>query len=132
MWVIRSMESELVPASHENADSPGVLKRVLLRKDDLKDGRVQMINWAILPTGRSFRAHYHEDMQEVFVIVKGNARISVDKDKAQIGPGDVVVIPEGGVHKMENIGEETVEYVVIGISEGKRGKTVVVEKGETP
>ena len=37
MWVIRSMESELVPASHENADSPGVLKRVLLRKDDLKD-----------------------------------------------------------------------------------------------
>ena len=90
-----------------------------------------MINWAILPEGRSFRAHYHEDMQEVFVIIKGLARITVDKDKAQIGAGDVVVIPRGGIHKMENIGEETVEYVVVGISEGKRGKTVVVEKEAT-
>jgi mannose-6-phosphate isomerase-like protein (cupin superfamily) len=126
MIIVRSTDLAFVAASHENADSPGVWKKVLLGKDDLMEGHVQMINWAMLPTGRSFRAHYHEDMQEIFIIVKGNARITVDKETADLGQGDTLVIPAGGVHEMENIGTGDVEYIVIGISEGREGATVVV------
>jgi len=32
----------------------------------------------------------------------------------------------GQVHEMKNIGDEEVEYIVIGISEGKGGKTVLI------
>jgi mannose-6-phosphate isomerase-like protein (cupin superfamily) len=126
MKIVRSTDLAFVPASHENVDSPGVWKKVLLEKDDLVEGRVQMINWAMLPTGRSFKAHYHEDMQEIFVIMKGGARITVDTQETELAQGDVVVIPAGGVHEMENIGTENVEYVVVGISEGRGGTTVVV------
>jgi mannose-6-phosphate isomerase-like protein (cupin superfamily) len=126
MRVIRAKELDFVPASHEDQSEPGVLKKVLLRKHDLIDGQVQMINWALLPAGKSFRAHYHEDMEEVFVIIKGRARITVDEQEEEMEAGDAVVIPFGCVHEMKNIGQESVEYVVVGVSQGTRGKTVVV------
>ena len=51
-----------------------------------------MINWAKLPPGRSFAAHYHEDMQEVFVMLGGTARITVDAQSAALQRGDTIVI----------------------------------------
>jgi mannose-6-phosphate isomerase-like protein (cupin superfamily) len=85
-----------------------------------------MVNWALLPTGKAFRAHYHQDMQEVFILLKGNAKMTVDKEQAEITKGDAVVVPIGSAHKMENIGTEDVEYVVFGITEGRGGKTMLV------
>ena len=126
MKIVRFTEQKFVPASHEDPESPGVLKKVLLRKDDFIEGQVQMINWAVLPVGKSFEPHYHEDMQEVFIVIHGNAKMTVGEKEARIGPGDAVVIPVGSTHKMENIGRENVEYIVVGVSKGKHGKTVAV------
>jgi mannose-6-phosphate isomerase-like protein (cupin superfamily) len=75
MKVIRSTKLELVPASHEDPKSPGVLKKVLLREDDFVGGKAHMINLALLPVGKSFKPHYHEDMQEVFVISFGKIQL---------------------------------------------------------
>ena len=58
MRIIRGSEIDFVPASHEDAKQPGVLKRVLATREELLDGRVQMINWASLPAGSSFRPHH--------------------------------------------------------------------------
>jgi len=126
MKIVRSTELKFVPASHEDPKSPGVFKKILLRADDFVQGKIQMVNTALLPTGKAFTPHYHENMQEVFIIILGNAKITVDAEEATLGEGDTVVIPVGSVHKMESIGTEDVEYIVIGISKGTRGKTVVV------
>ncbi|MFH1675059.1 MAG: cupin domain-containing protein [Pseudomonadota bacterium] len=126
MKIIRSGQLKFIPASHEDPKLPGVLKKVLLRKDDLVDGKIRMINWALLPAGESFRAHYHEDMEEVFIILKGMAMIRIDKEEAVLEKEDVVVVPVGKIHEMKNIGEEDVEYIVVGVSQEKGGKTVVV------
>ena len=127
MKIIRSAELEFVPASHEDPESPGVLKKVLLGKHDVIDGKVQMVNWALLPVGRSFEPHYHEDMEEVFIMIHGFARIAAGKAECTIGPGDAVVIPVGAIHMMENLGEEDVEYIAIGVSRGQHGRTVTVQ-----
>jgi mannose-6-phosphate isomerase-like protein (cupin superfamily) len=126
MKIIRSAELEFIPASHEDTESPGVFKKVMFRKDDFVDGKVEMINWALLPTGKSFAPHYHGDMQEVFIMIQGKAKITVDEEAEYLDRGDAVVIPVGSVHKMENIGTENVEYIVVGMSKGTGGKTVVV------
>jgi len=126
MKVIRSKALEFVPASHEDPASPGVVKKVLLCKDDLIEGRVQMMNWALLPVGKAFRSHYHQDMEEVFIVIHGTAKMTVGEREARIGPGDVVVIPVGDIHRMENMGKEDVEYIAMGISREKGGKTVIV------
>jgi mannose-6-phosphate isomerase-like protein (cupin superfamily) len=128
MRIIRAAAGEFVPASHEDSRQPGVLKRVLAVKDDLLNGRVQMINWARLPVGSAFRRHYHEDMQEVFVMLRGKVEITVDGERAALGPGDAIVIEPRQVHQMQNTSTEQVEYLVVGISLGQGGQTVVVEE----
>ncbi len=126
MKIIRLKEFEFVPAGHEDPKSPGVLIKVLLKKQDLLPGHLQMINWARMAAGNSFRPHYHEDMEEIFIILKGKARIQIREEEAILEKEEVVVVPMGQVHEMKNIGHEEVEYIVIGISQGKGGKTVVV------
>lgn len=126
MRVIRGSEIEFVPASHEDQARPGVLKRVLATRDELIDGRVQMINWASLPAGSSFRAHYHEDMEEIFVILSGRVSMDVDGEVHALSAGDAIVLEPREVHVMENVTDSDLEYIVIGISTGQGGKTVVV------
>jgi len=73
-------------------------------------GSLQMINWAKLPAGRAFRGHYHVDMQEIFIIVRGRPRITVGDESSDLAPGDGVAIAAGAVHVMEApAGQEDVE-----------------------
>ncbi len=126
MKIFRISGREYVPASHENPAFPGVLKKVLLAASDISEGRLQMVNWALLPEGRTFQPHYHQDMEEIFIILTGASRITVERQTAELGPGDAVVIPIGSTHHMTNIGSGDVEYIALGISQGRGGKTVVV------
>jgi mannose-6-phosphate isomerase-like protein (cupin superfamily) len=126
MKIVRLKDLEWVPASHEDPQSAGVLKKILLQKADLLEGRLQMVNWCILREGKSFQAHYHQDMDEIFILLKGKARIRVGEEEADLEKEEAVVIPLLMVHEMKNMGEEEVEYIAIGISQGKGGKTVLI------
>ncbi len=128
MKIIRLTDLEWVPAGHEDRRSVGVWKKVLLQKPDLTGGQVQMVNWCKLKVGKGFQPHYHEDMEEIFVILKGQAALRVADEKAKMQPGDAVVIPPLFVHEMRNVGKEEAEYLAIGISQGKGGKTVVTSQ----
>lgn len=85
-----------------------------------------MISWAKLLAGKSFQKHYHQDMEEIFVILSGRAQIRVDQEQTQLGPGDAVLIPKMAHHIMQNLTDTDVEYLVIGISQERGGKTIVV------
>jgi mannose-6-phosphate isomerase-like protein (cupin superfamily) len=126
MKIIRIRELEFVPAGHEDPKSPAVLIKILLKKNGPLAGHLQMVNWAKLQVGKSFRPHYHEDMEEIFIILKGKARIQIQEEEAELEKEEMVVVPMGKVHEMKNIGDQEVEYIVIGISQGKGGKTIVV------
>jgi mannose-6-phosphate isomerase-like protein (cupin superfamily) len=127
MKVIPFASRSFVPAGHEDPVSPGVLKKVLLEKADLRPGRLQMLNWASLGVGKRFARHYHEDMQEVFVLVRGEAEITVSGETVRLRRGDAVVIDPCEIHEMRNVGPEEVEYLAVGISGEAGGRTVVVE-----
>ncbi len=127
MRIIRRTSLPSVAASHEDPKNPGVLKQVIAAKEDLLEGRVQMINWATLPAGKSFRSHYHEDMEEVFVLVNGTVDVRVDDEYDVLSAGDTLIVPPRAVHTMQNTSDDTVEYLVVGISQGFSGKTVVVQ-----
>lgn len=126
MKIIRLGDIERVPASHEDPVDPGVLKQMLFKRDDLVSGRIQMINWSTLLPGKSFRAHYHEAMDEVFIILNGEVEIIVGKEKETLRKGDAVVIPEGAIHVMKNVTNQEIHYIAMGIVHNANGKTVVV------
>ena len=127
MRVIRGSEIQFVAASHEDPEKPGVLKRVLAKRDDLLNGRIQMINWASLPAGSAFQAHYHEDMEEVFVMLTGHVEMTVNSEIAELHAGDAIIISPREVHSMRNLTDQALEYVVLGISTEEGGQTIVVE-----
>ena len=62
-------DQQFTASGHEDPSDPGVWKKVLFRRDELQPGRVQMVNWALLPAGSTFAPHYHEDMQEIFIVL---------------------------------------------------------------
>lgn len=126
MRIIRGSDIEFVPASHEDAQNPGVLKRVLATRDELLKGRIQMINWAMLPAGSEFQAHYHEDMEEVFIILNGTVEMKVNSESHRLDAGDAIVIDMREIHSMKNLTDKDLEYVVLGISTEAGGQTVVV------
>ena len=125
MKIFRLNDLEWIPASHESPQSPSVWKKVLLQKADLLEGRVQMVNWCRMEPGKSFRAHYHEDMEEIFIILKGQAKILVNGEEAEMGEREAVVILPREVHAMKNPRGEDLEYLAVGISQGKGGKTIL-------
>ena len=85
-----------------------------------------MLNWSRLPQGSAFRPHYHEDMQEVFVMLGGPVTMVVDDQRVTLMAGDAIVIDPREVHEMQNESEEDVDYIVFGITTDQGGKTVVV------
>lgn len=127
MKIVRNADLEFTPASHEDPEDPGCLKKVLATKLDLMQGRVQMVNWSKLPLDKSFQSHYHEDMQEIFVVFCGEVAMNVSGNRYELGAGDAILIDPKEVHDMTNIGNEDVLYLVFGISAETGGKTVVVE-----
>jgi mannose-6-phosphate isomerase-like protein (cupin superfamily) len=127
MHVVRGGDLTFIPASHEKTDQPGVLKKVLGTKFDFVDGRVQMLNWSVCPKDSSFRRHYHEDMQEVFIILNGQVTMQIEHDTVELNAGDAVFIEPREVHKMTNRSAEDVFYIVFGISLDQDGQTIVIE-----
>jgi mannose-6-phosphate isomerase-like protein (cupin superfamily) len=127
MKLVRAADRPFVPAGHENPLAPGVWKKILFQKDDFQLGRVQMVNWARMPPGQAFAPHYHEDMQEIFVVLRGAASITVAAQTVALAPGDAVLIDAREVHRMWNTGAEDVEYLALGVTAGASGRTVVVE-----
>lgn len=125
MNIIRSSTLPFVPASHEDPRDPGVLKKILFQRADLIDGNVQMINWALLPVGKSFRSHFHESMDEIFIMLSGEAQMTIESESEKLFRGDAVIVPMKAVHEMKNIGTDPVEYIVLGIVQKSGGKTIV-------
>lgn len=126
MKVVRGSQMTYIPASHEDSLNPEVWKKVLLTYKDVNPGSFQMVNWAKLPVGKKFRAHYHEDMEEIFIILSGKVRVRCGDENAILEKGDTVTIPPKKIHEMENLIDQDVEYIVIGIVEGVHGKTIIV------
>ena len=128
MRVIAFGDKDFVPAGHESATAPGVLKKVLFQRNDLQQGSIQMVNWAKLLAGKSFAAHYHEDMQEIFIMMVGAARLTVGAKTVIMRPGDAVLIEPRETHQMWNDGERDAEYLAIGISGNTGGRTILAEQ----
>lgn len=124
MKIVRFKDLSFVPASHENPKDPGALKKVLLKRDTLPKGRIQMINWAKIPVGKIFKPHYHESMMEVFIIISGKVKAKIDSEEEILEKGDMVVAFEKQVHTFENISSEDVDYFAMGIVTAEGGKTV--------
>lgn len=61
--------------------------------------------------GKRLSLQSHKKRSEHWVIVKGNAKVRVGDDELLLHSNQHVYIPKGSLHRMENIGNDLVEFV---------------------
>ena len=61
--------------------------------------------------GKRLSLQSHEKRSEHWVIVKGKAKVQVGKDFLILQPNQHIYIPKETLHRMENIGDDLVEFI---------------------
>ncbi|MCX6262304.1 MAG: cupin domain-containing protein [Bacteroidia bacterium] len=78
-------------------------------------------NWAfvdhlLIPAKASVGRHFHSGVDEVYFVIKGNGKVHVNDEVADITYGDAIPIRAGEIHSLESTATETLEMVVYGVA----------------
>lgn len=60
------------------------------------------LHWFAADPGFSTGLHVHLEADELFYVVKGEGRATINQSEAPIGEGDVIFIPKGSDHRLVN------------------------------
>ena len=101
------------PVSH----NPAAKKQVWFRKGDLPP--FTQIARVVVPPGEVLTAHAHADMHELFIILEGTARMTVDDHPHDLNPGDAIALAPGETHELSNLSSEPIVMLVAGWIEAK-------------
>ncbi|EYF01008.1 cupin domain-containing protein [Chondromyces apiculatus] len=86
------------------------------RVADARSGAANWIDLVIVPRGADIGLHTHGDGdEEVYVILAGRGRMTLDAHAFEVGPGHVVVNRPGGTHSLVNVGEDDLRLVVVDV-----------------
>jgi mannose-6-phosphate isomerase-like protein (cupin superfamily) len=69
----------------------------------------QSLAEARVPAGGATQRHYHKLSEEFYYILEGRGEMEIDGEKAQVGPGDAILIPPGAWHTIQAI--ETLRFL---------------------
>ncbi|NJD04462.1 MAG: cupin domain-containing protein [Ruminiclostridium sp.] len=61
--------------------------------------------------GNSTKTGFHEDEEEIYVILKGRAILMIGEEEREVGPGSVAYVPRKHKHCMKCISDEKLEYL---------------------
>ncbi len=90
---------------------PGELIRELAGLARTNAQLLSLAEVTITPNGGASE-HYHRQMEEVYYLLHGQARLTVNDETRIVGPGDTIVIPPGARHKIVNVGATDVVMIV--------------------
>jgi mannose-6-phosphate isomerase-like protein (cupin superfamily) len=66
-----------------------------------------------IPKGKKTLLHSLRSSSEAYYILVGTARIWVNEDAVEVGPGALVYVPSDAVQYVENTGDSDLQYLVI-------------------
>jgi len=72
--------------------------------------RVKRID--VLP-GRRLSYQKHAKREEHWYVVRGRARVTIDGADRLLDEGNCISIPRGALHRIENIGKETLIFIEV-------------------
>jgi|GEM_PF-3047490 len=94
----------------QEAHNSAGLRRLILSDLQPISSSLQAMTHGVLKPHSSLDWHLHEDKDEVILVSSGSGLVKFDNNKEfDIKKGDVVYIPSGNRHKLENPTEEPLE-----------------------
>lgn len=82
---------------------------------------------ALLGPGESSTEHCLNS-SEVYYIIAGQGRMSIDKEKRMVAPGAAIYIPPGTVQSIENTGSEPLAFICIVDPAWQSEDEIIMEK----
>jgi mannose-6-phosphate isomerase-like protein (cupin superfamily) len=64
----------------------------------------QSLAEATLEPGQATQRHYHDETEEIYFVLEGEADMEVDGDRARVEPGQAIPIAPGARHQIRNVG----------------------------
>ena len=104
--------------------------RELLHPDRQQAAIRYSLAHALLAPGESSTKHCLNS-SEVYYILSGRGRMSIDKEQCEVAPGAAVYIPPNAVQSIENIGSEPLAFVCIVDPAWQPENEVILEKSAT-
>jgi mannose-6-phosphate isomerase-like protein (cupin superfamily) len=89
--------------------------------------RQQSLAEARLPPGASTAPHFHRLTEEIYFILEGSGRMTVDDESRLVTAGDAIAIPPRAVHTITNVGSTTLRFLCCCAPGYEHEDTVLVE-----
>lgn len=87
----------------------GLVSRMMLGKGDVPGGALT-VTWVEVGPGASQRPHDHGP-EQVYVVVRGSGRMRVGDEEREVTVGDLVYVPPGATHGIENPSDGPLTYI---------------------
>jgi mannose-6-phosphate isomerase-like protein (cupin superfamily) len=88
---------------------------VVLDGEELKERGLNFVHDDILPPGVSIGVHPHTGDEEYYYIISGKGVMTLNQERIEVAAGDITAVFPGGVHGLENTGDEDLRIIVIGV-----------------
>ena len=109
MKIVRLAEIPEEGVSH----NPEILKRVILRKNEVP--HLTNLTMSSFQPGQVTKAHAHQDMTEVFLVISGTGCILVDGKQVSLEKGSCAIIEPGESHQLANLSREPFDLIYFGV-----------------
>lgn len=83
------------------------------RFDSLDTGDNHQVKRIKVKPGGQLSLQYHHHRAEHWVVVAGTARVTLDDRVMDLKPCEQIFIPQGAVHRLENVTDEPVEIIEV-------------------
>lgn len=88
---------------------PGLTSHALLQRGDEGDTDLA-VTWVDVEPGEAQQPHRHPP-EQVYVVTRGAGRMHVGDETEDVAEGDLIHIPPGATHFVENTGAEVLSYL---------------------
>jgi mannose-6-phosphate isomerase-like protein (cupin superfamily) len=76
------------------------------------------VNAVVMPPGYEGIEHFHEQQDELYFIHQGTARVEVEGQVYELGPGGICHVESTTPRKFSNAGEDDLVMLVVGGKDG--------------
>ncbi len=81
--------------------------------ENLLDAQYCKVKRLIVKPGQRPSYQYHHQRSEHWVVVQGEATVTLDDIDIRLSPGEHIHIPVGSKHRIKNIGEDDLIFIEV-------------------
>jgi mannose-6-phosphate isomerase-like protein (cupin superfamily) len=101
-------------------------QRAFERGADGVAGPWECVDYMTIPAGTQFGVHIHHGSEELYAILKGHGTALLDGEEHPVGPGDFLMLRDGGAHGLRNDGPDDIELLCVCVYLGETHRLIPV------